>query len=136
MKARIKATDRIIEVMCVMNKEGVTVWEDISGISTNPNQYHSNELEFLDFPEMPIATYTPNKNEDEFHNALRKYSENFNSLPLEVRKGLPDLFMRWQEVTFLIKEQEKVLRHLKERQKYLIQQALNWYHKKSIYKEK
>ena len=59
MKARIKATDRIIEVMCVMNKEGVTVWEDISGISTNPNQYNSNELEFLDFPEIPIATYTP-----------------------------------------------------------------------------
>ena len=59
MKARIKATDRIIEVMCVMNKEGVTVWEDISGISTNPNQYHSNELEFLDFPEMPITTYNP-----------------------------------------------------------------------------
>ena len=76
------------------------------------------------------------KNEDEFHNALRKYNENFNSLPLEVRKSLPDLFMRWQETTFLIKEQEKVLRHLKERQKYLVQQALDWYHKKSIYKEK
>ena len=59
MKARIKATDRIIEVMCVMNKEGVTVWEDISGISTNPNQYHSNELEFIDFPEIPITTYNP-----------------------------------------------------------------------------
>lgn len=59
MKARVKATDRIIEVMCVMNREGVTVWEDIGGISTNPNQYHSNELEFIDFPETPIATYTP-----------------------------------------------------------------------------
>ena len=59
MKARVKATDRIIEVMCVMNREGVAVWEDISGISTNPNQYHSNELEFLDFPEIPIATYYP-----------------------------------------------------------------------------
>ena len=59
MKARVKATDRIIEVMCVMNREGVAVWEDISGISTTPNQYTSNELEFLDFPEMPIATYTP-----------------------------------------------------------------------------
>lgn len=59
MKARVKATDRIIEVICVMNREGVTVWEDISGISTNPNQYNSDELEFLDFPEMPIATYTP-----------------------------------------------------------------------------
>ena len=59
MKARVKATDRIIEVICVMNREGVTVWEDISGISTNPNQYNSNELEFLDFPEIPIATYTP-----------------------------------------------------------------------------
>ena len=59
MKARVKATDRIIEVMCVMNIEGVAVWEDISGISTTPNQYTSDELEFLDFPEIPIATYTP-----------------------------------------------------------------------------
>lgn len=59
MKARVKATDRIIEVMCVMNIEGVAVWEDISRISTNPNQYTSDELEFLDFPEMPIATYNP-----------------------------------------------------------------------------
>ena len=59
MKARVKATDRIIEVMCVMNREGVAVWEDIGGISTNPNQYNSNELEFIDFPEMPIETYTP-----------------------------------------------------------------------------
>ena len=75
------------------------------------------------------------KNEDEFHEALRKYAENFNSLPFEVRKSLPDLFTRWQEVTMLIKEQEKVLRHLKERQKYLIQQALEWYQRKGIYKE-
>ena len=59
MKARVKATDRTIEVMCVMNREGVAVWEDIGGISTNPNQYNSDELEFIDFPEMPIATYTP-----------------------------------------------------------------------------
>lgn len=60
MKARVKATDRIIEVMCVMNKKGVAVWEDISGISTNSNQYNSDELEFIDFPEIPIETYTPN----------------------------------------------------------------------------
>ena len=70
------------------------------------------------------------KNEDEFHGALRKYAENFNSLPFEVRKGLPDLFPRWQEVTILIKEQEKVLRHLKERQKYLVKEVLDWYQKK------
>lgn len=74
-------------------------------------------------------------NEDEFHEAWRNYSENFNSLPLEVRKSLPDLFVRWQEVTMLINEQEKVLRHLKERQKELVQHALEWYHKKGIYKE-
>lgn len=59
MKARVKATDRIIEVICVMNKKGVAVWEDISGISTNSNQYNSDELEFIDFLETPIATYTP-----------------------------------------------------------------------------
>ena len=73
--------------------------------------------------------------EDEFREAWRKYSENFNTLPLEVRKSLPDWFTRWQEVTLLIKEQEKVLRHLKERQKGLMQHALEWYHKKGIYKE-
>ena len=75
------------------------------------------------------------KNEDEFHEALRKYSENFNSLPFEVRKGLPDLFPRWQEVTILIKEQEKVLRHLKERQKYLVKEVLDWYQKKGKFHE-
>lgn len=73
------------------------------------------------------------KNEDEFYGALRKYAKNFNSLPFEVRKGLPDLFPRWQEVTILIKEQEKVLRHLKERQKYLVKEALDWYQKKGIF---
>ena len=74
------------------------------------------------------------KNENEFHEALKEYSQNFNSLPLEVRKSLPDLFIRYQEVTMLINEQEKVLRHLKERQKDLVQYALDWYHKKGIYK--
>ena len=59
MKARVKATDRIIEVIGVMNREGKAVWEDISGISTNSNQYNSDELEFLDFPEMPITSYNP-----------------------------------------------------------------------------
>lgn len=73
-------------------------------------------------------------NEDEFHEAWRQSSANFNSLPREVKKGLPDLFTRWQEVTSLIKEQEKVLRHLKERQKDLMQHALEWYHKKGIYR--
>ena len=32
---------------------------EYSGVSTTPNQYTSDELEFLDFPEMPIETYTP-----------------------------------------------------------------------------
>ena len=39
--------------------EGEAVWEDISGISTTPIQYTSDELEFLDFPEMPIAANIP-----------------------------------------------------------------------------
>ena len=70
--------------------------------------------------------------EKEFFEACKKYSANFNSLPQEVRKTLPDLFTRAQEVTYLIKEQEKVLRHLKERKKHLMQMALDWYHKKGI----
>ena len=59
MKARVKATDRIIEVMCVMGIEGKAVWEDISGISTCANQYTSDELEFLDFPIETRATSDP-----------------------------------------------------------------------------
>lgn len=59
MKARVKATDRIIEVMCVMGAEGMAVWEDISGVSTCANQYTAEELEFLDFPTETRATYNP-----------------------------------------------------------------------------
>ena len=70
--------------------------------------------------------------EKEYFEAWKKYSENFNSLPREVRKTLPDLFTRVQETTYLIKEQEKVLRHLKERRKILMQHALDWYNKKGI----
>jgi len=59
MKARVKATDKIIEVMCVMGAEGMAVWEDISGVSTCANQYTAEELEFLDFPTETRATYNP-----------------------------------------------------------------------------
>ena len=70
--------------------------------------------------------------EKEYFEAWKKYSDNFNSLPRDVRKTLPDLFTRVQETTLLIKEQEKVLRHLKERRKIMMQHALDWYNKKGI----
>ena len=51
MKARVKATGRIIEVMNVMGKDGGGIWEDMSDVSTNPTKYHNYELEFIDLPK-------------------------------------------------------------------------------------
>lgn len=74
------------------------------------------------------------ENEKEFFEAWNKYSENFNNLPIEVRKMLPDWFKRYQEVTMLIKEQENVLQHLKARQKSIKKKALEWYRKEVLEK--
>ena len=51
MKARVKATGRIIEVMNVMGKDGGGIWEDMSDVSTNPTKYHNYELDFIDLPK-------------------------------------------------------------------------------------
>ena len=51
MKARVKATGRVIEVINVIREDGKGVWEDMSVISTNPTQYHSFELDFIDLPK-------------------------------------------------------------------------------------
>ena len=51
MKARVKATGRVIEVMNVMSEDGNGIWEDISGVSTKPTQYYNYELEFIELPK-------------------------------------------------------------------------------------
>ena len=51
MKARVKATGRVIEVINVMSEDGKGVWEDMSDVSTNPTQYHNYELDFIDLPK-------------------------------------------------------------------------------------
>ena len=51
MKARVKATGRIIEVMNVIGKDGRGIWEDMSDVRTNPTQYHNYELDFIDLPK-------------------------------------------------------------------------------------
>ena len=51
MKARVKATGRVIEVMNVMDEEGVGIWEDMSDVSICPTKYHNYELEFIDLPK-------------------------------------------------------------------------------------
>ena len=51
MKARVKATGRVIEVMNVMDEEGVGIWEDMSDVSICPTKYHNYELEFIELPK-------------------------------------------------------------------------------------
>ena len=51
MKARVKATGKVIEVINVMNEDGKGIWEDMSVISTNPARYHNYELDFIDLPK-------------------------------------------------------------------------------------
>ena len=51
MKARVKATGKVIEVMNVMDENGEGIWENMSDVSTNPTKYHNYELEFIDLPK-------------------------------------------------------------------------------------
>lgn len=51
MKARVKATGRIIQVMNVMDEKGNGVWEEISDMTNLAPQYSYDELEFLDIPK-------------------------------------------------------------------------------------
>ena len=51
MKARVKATGRVIEVINVMSEDGKGIWEDMSDINTTPTQYHNYELDFIDLPK-------------------------------------------------------------------------------------
>lgn len=64
---------------------------------------------------------------DEESKALELYQSNFNSLPYDLRKGLPDLFTRWQEVEKLIGQQQHVLSKLNERRNYLRKELIKWY---------
>lgn len=51
MKARVKATDRVIQVMNVIDNKGNSVWEEISDTTNHSPQYSCDDLEFLDIPE-------------------------------------------------------------------------------------
>lgn len=51
MKARLKATGRIIQVMNVMDEKGNGVWEEISDMTNHGPLYSYDELEFLDIPK-------------------------------------------------------------------------------------
>ncbi len=50
MKARVKATDRVIQVMNVMDEKGNSVWEEISDMTNHCPKYSCDELEFIDIP--------------------------------------------------------------------------------------
>ena len=65
---------------------------------------------------------------DEESKAIELCQSNFNSLPYDLRKGLPDLFTRWQEVEKLIGQQEHILSKLNERRNYLRKELVKWYH--------
>lgn len=51
MKAKVKETGRIIQVMNVMDAGGSSVWEEIQNFSNTPKQYNLDELEFIDLPK-------------------------------------------------------------------------------------
>ena len=58
--------------------------------------------------------------------AWHQYSDNFNNLPYEIRKALPDLTQRIQEIEFLIQQQENVLYQLRQRQNRLLGELVKW----------
>ena len=58
--------------------------------------------------------------------AGKRYSDNFNNLPYEIRKALPDLTQRIQEIGFLINQQENVLYQLRQRQNRLFDELVKW----------
>ena len=58
--------------------------------------------------------------------AWKRYSDNFNNLPYEIRKALPDLTQRIQEIEFLIHQQENVLCQLRQRQNRLFDELVKW----------
>lgn len=58
--------------------------------------------------------------------AWHQYSDNFNSLPYEIRKALPDLTQRIQEIEFLINQQENVLYQLRQRKNRLLGELVKW----------
>lgn len=58
--------------------------------------------------------------------AWNRYRDNFNNLPYEIRKALPDLTQRIQEIEFLIHHQENVLYQLRQRQNRLLAELVKW----------
>lgn len=58
--------------------------------------------------------------------AWNRYRDNFNNLPYEIRKALPDLTQRIQEIEFLIHQQENVLYQLRQRQNRLLAELVKW----------
>ncbi len=51
MKARVKATGKVIQVMNVIDEKGNSVWEEISDMTNHCPQYSYDELEFDDIPK-------------------------------------------------------------------------------------
>lgn len=58
--------------------------------------------------------------------AWNRYMDNFNNLPYEIRKALPDFTKRIQEVEFLIQQQENVLYQLRQRKEKLLGELVKW----------
>lgn len=58
--------------------------------------------------------------------AWNRYRDNFNNLPYEIRKALPDLTQRIKEIEFLINHQENVLYQLRQRQNRLLAELVKW----------
>ena len=63
----------------------------------------------------------------DYDKAYEWYKHNYNSLPIEERKGLTDLFTRLSEVGNLILMQYDILTRFKIRQETLVEEVIKWY---------
>ena len=72
--------------------------------------------------------------EDDYQKAYKACQEQFNSLPIEIKKQCLDFLDRLSENGIAISEVERCLYNLKKRQNQLKQELIYWY-KRKITKE-
>lgn len=66
-------------------------------------------------------------NADELKKAEELYRNNFNNLPIEMRKALASPYNRWLENELAIKQAEKHLADMKKRRGELEDWMIDWY---------
>lgn len=65
--------------------------------------------------------------EEDYQKAYKVYQEQYNNLPIEVKKQTIDMLDRISENLIAISQVEKALNNLKARQKQLKHELIYWY---------